>query len=114
MQEEYLIASFNKGGKNIIFPEIMVYFMILNILSTFSRYYVYEWGIENVEDKEGYSYIINNFLKFSERKFPNIVLNLSFDIEYVFTNELYVPFGAIFEEIKGQISELIKEQNENI
>jgi len=109
MREEYLISGIQKGTNIIIFPEIIVHFLILYILSMLSRYHINEWGIENFEDKQGYFYIVQQFLNISERKFPNLILNLISNKDYVFTTETYTHSGSMFNNIKEQLEDFIEE-----
>ncbi|HJV46019.1 MAG TPA: YaaC family protein [Bacillota bacterium] len=65
-------------------PEIAAHYMLMYILGMLCRYETELWGeiIFSFTSKE--MFIINEFLNISQRKFPNLILNLLFHERYIF------------------------------
>lgn len=109
MGEEYLISRLEKNGKIINLPEISLHLIILFSLSILSRYRIDLWGEGSLELEKADFYIIKEFLKISTRKFPNIVLNLLMDNDYIFTSERYRPVDVRVDKYEDQIIDIVND-----
>lgn len=109
MGEEYLISQIEKDGKVINLPEILLHLIILYSLSMLSRYQIDLWGEGSLELEKADFYIIKEFLRISTRKFPNIVLNLLNDTNYIFSSERYQPQDIRVDKYEDQIIDIVND-----
>jgi hypothetical protein len=65
-------------------PEITAHYMLMYILGMLCRYETELWGEIIFSFTSEEMFIINEFLNISQRKFPNLILNLLFDERFIF------------------------------
>lgn len=68
----------------LFIPELMAHYMLMYILGMLCRYETELWGEIIFSFTSGEMFIINEFLNISQRKFPNMILNLLFDERFIF------------------------------
>ena len=83
--------------------------MIPFSLSMLSRYRIDLWGEGSLELEKADFYIIKEFLRISTRKFPNIVLNLLMENDYIFTSERYRPKDVRVDKYEDQIIDIVND-----
>lgn len=70
--------------KRLMLPEEVVHFMLMYSLGMLCRYETDLWGDMHFSFSSEDTYIINEFLHASARKFPNCILNLLMNERYIF------------------------------
>lgn len=74
----------NVHQHHVFVPEIMVHYMLMYILGMLCRYETELWGEMIFSFTSSELFIIHEFLNISQRKFPNLILDLLFHERYIF------------------------------
>lgn len=73
-----------KDTPSLFAPEMLSHYMLMYILGMLCRYETELWGEIIFSFTSGEMFIINEFLNISQRKFPNMILNLLFNERFIF------------------------------
>ncbi|WP_367757541.1 YaaC family protein [Ammoniphilus sp. 3BR4] len=90
--ENHLFIQDYKGNHHFLLsdkpelfiPEMLSHYMLMYILGMLCRYETELWGEIIFSFTSGEMFIINEFLNISQRKFPNMILNLLFNERFIF------------------------------
>lgn len=111
--QPFLSIGHKKKGRDVVLPYFLYLFIVLFSFGTLCRYHPEKWNPFVQRDNTGEKNLVEKFIYISRRQLPNLMLNIIFKKEFLFSSDMYKEFDSRLVLNKEEIRNLIIEELNN-